>query len=98
MRSLPHAYRDTDAESGATLTIEIAGASGGVWTLRRDADRWSLWIGAEPEATARVRMTDETAWRLLFNAVPADRVAGLLTVSGDALLVAPLQQARSVIV
>ena len=98
MRGLPHAYRDTDAESGATLTIEIAGASGGMWTLRRDADRWSLWIGAEPEATARVRMTDDTAWRLLFNALPPDRVAGLLSVSGDAALVAPLQRARSVIV
>ena|SRR6187549_582909 len=98
MRSLPHAYRDVDAESGAALAIEIAGASGGTWTLRRDAERWSLWTGAEPGDTARIRMTDETAWRLLFNALPADRVAGLLTVSGHAALVAPLQRARSVIV
>ncbi len=98
MRALPHAYRETGAESGATLTIEITGTSGGVWTLRRDADRWSLWIGAEPEHTARVQTTDETAWRLLFNAVPADRAAGLLTVRGDAALAVPLQRARSVIV
>ena len=98
MRALPHAYRDVGAGSGATLTIEIAGASGGMWTLRKDADRWSLWVGAEPEATARVRMTDDTAWRLLFNALSPDRAAALLSVSGDGALVAPLQRARSVIV
>jgi hypothetical protein len=99
LRGLPHAYRDAAAAAGQTLTIDITGAAGGVWTLRRDDDGWSLWAGAESNETARVTMSDDTAWRLLFNALPLDRVDdGLLTRSGDAALLDPLLRARSVIV
>jgi hypothetical protein len=44
-------------------------------------------------------MSDDTAWRLLFNALPPDSAAdGLLTGSGDAALLDPLLRARSVVV
>jgi hypothetical protein len=43
LRGLPRAYRDAAAAAGQTLTIDITGAAGGVWTLRRDDDGWSLW-------------------------------------------------------
>jgi hypothetical protein len=43
-------------------------------------------------------MSDDTAWRLLFNALPADRVDHLVTRRGDAAVSAPLLRARSVIV
>jgi hypothetical protein len=44
-------------------------------------------------------MSDDTAWRLLFNALPLDSADdGRLTRSGDAALFGPLLRARSVIV
>ena len=98
LRGLPHAYRDTAADAGTLVTIEIAGASGGVWTLRREDDRWTLWAGEESQAATRVRMTDDTAWRLLFNALPPQHLAGRLKVTGEAALAEPLVAARSVIV
>jgi uncharacterized protein (TIGR03083 family) len=98
LRGLPHAYRGTNAATGATLAIEITGASGGAWTLRRDDDRWTLWSGTEPGVTARVRMSDDTAWRLLFNALPPQHMASRLEVTGDAALAGPLARARSVVV
>ncbi len=99
LRGLPHAYRDAAAAAGQTLTIDITGAAGGVWTLRRDHDGWSLWAGEESGESARVVMSDDTAWRLLFNALPLDDADdGLLTRSGDATLFGPLLRARSVIV
>ena len=99
LRGLPHAYRDAAGTAGQTLTIDITGAAGGVWTLRRDDDGWSLWAGEESGESARVVMSDETAWRLLFNALPLDSADDrLLTRSGDAALFAPLLRARSVIV
>jgi uncharacterized protein (TIGR03083 family) len=98
LRGLPHAYRHTMAPSGTTVRIEIAGASGGVWTLRRDENRWSLWAGEESGASARARLTDDTAWRLLFNALPPDRAADLVAVQGETALIDPLVRARSVIV
>jgi hypothetical protein len=98
LRGLPHAYRDAAAAAGRTLTIDITGDAGGVWTLRRDDDRWSLWAGEESGESARVTMSDDTAWRLLFNALPPDTADNGLLTSGDAALFGPLLRARSVIV
>jgi hypothetical protein len=60
--------------------------------------RFALWAGEDVGEASRVVMTDDTAWRLLFNAVPADRADALVTRTGDAALSAPLLGARSVIV
>lgn len=98
LRGLPHAYRDAAAAPGTYLTIEVTGAAGGVWTLRRDEDRFRLWAGQEAGESARVTMSDDTAGRLLFNALPAGRAETLVTRSGDPALTAPLLRARSVIV
>ena len=98
LRGLPHAFRDTCVETGQTLTIEITGAAGGVWTLRRQDGGWTLWAGQESKDTARATMSDDTAWRLLFNALPAERADRLVIRSGDAVVFGPLLRARSVIV
>jgi uncharacterized protein (TIGR03083 family) len=99
LRGLPHAYRHTPAVTGTTLALEIDGEAGGVWTLRRDADRWTLWAGVpDAGASSRIVMADDTAWRLLFNALPAERTGGLIQAQGDATLLAALLAARSVIV
>lgn len=98
LRGLPHAYRDVDAEGGQSVTIQITGAAGGVWTLRREDRGWSLWAGTDASESARVTMSDDTAWRLLFNALPPDRAASLVATSGKSDLFMPLLRARSVIV
>ena len=98
LRGLPHAYRDVSGSPNDTLVLRITGASGGVFTLRRDPRKWSLWTGQPAEPSAVVDLSDETAWRLLFNALPPSAVAGLVRVSGKAELAEPLGRARSVIV
>jgi uncharacterized protein (TIGR03083 family) len=98
LRGLPHAYRDVPAASGQSVAIEITGAAGGIWTLRRDDARWTLWAGEDGGASAHATVADDTAWRLLFNALPPDRAATLVAASGDPALLAPLLRARSVIV
>jgi uncharacterized protein (TIGR03083 family) len=98
LRGLPHAYREASAAPGTNLTIEVTGAAGGVWTLRREEDRFRLWTGQEAGESGRAIMSDDTAWRLLFNACPSERAETLVTRSGDPALSAPLLRARSVIV
>ncbi len=98
LRGLPHAYRDTNAASGQSITVEINGLAGGVFTLLREGDVWRLLAGEEASASARVSMSDDTAWRLLFNALSAEQASTLVATSGDASLLAPLLKARSVIV
>ncbi|MGH9253813.1 MAG: maleylpyruvate isomerase N-terminal domain-containing protein, partial [Vicinamibacterales bacterium] len=67
MRALAHAYRDVMAEDGETVTVEADGPAGGAWTLKRELDRWTVWAGRPDRVDARVSMSDDLAWRLLYN-------------------------------
>jgi len=98
MRGLPHAFRGVDAAPGESLAIDIHGASGGQWTLTRDGQRWTLWRGTPPSATARVRLSDDAAWKLLFNALSGAEAAAAVRIEGRAELAQALLRARSVIV
>ena len=98
VRVLPHTFRDVPAERGDTVGIEIRGASGGQWTLLRDECHWGLQRGQPTSATARVRLSDDTAWRLLFNALPEREAATAVEVEGRPELTRAVFRARSVIV
>jgi hypothetical protein len=69
-----------------------------MWTLRRDGERWSLWAGAADRADATIVLSDDTAWRLMFNALPPARAVDRIVTTGEPSLAAPLVHARSVIV
>jgi uncharacterized protein (TIGR03083 family) len=98
VRGLPYAFRDVPAEHGQTILIDVHGASGGQWTLMRDIEKWTLSRGAPSAATTRVRLDDDVAWRLLFNALPETEAAGALQIEGRPGLANALLRARSVIV
>jgi uncharacterized protein (TIGR03083 family) len=98
MRGLPHAYRAVDAAEAATLAIVVHGDAGGAWTLKRARGQWTLWAGAEEAPTTIARISDEHAWRLLFNGLPHAQASAALDIAGDHALARPLLKARSVIV
>ena len=98
VRGLPHAFRDAAADVGDSIAIEIGGAGGGHWTLRREPRRWTLWRGDPPSATTRIRLSDETAWKLLFNALPGGDAVDAVHVEGRSDLGRVFLRARSVIV
>jgi uncharacterized protein (TIGR03083 family) len=99
MRGLPHAYRDTVAAEGTTITVEVTGPSGDTWTVRRARDSWML-VPAPVEGTpaARVVTSADTMWRLLFNGLTPADAERRLERTGDEALTSPLLRARSVIV
>ena len=98
VRGLPHAYRNVEAAAGATVVIDVSGPSGGLWTLVREGDRWALAGGAPASETTRVRLDEDAAWKLLFNALPAAEAARAVGIHGRTELAAALLGARSVIV
>ena len=98
MRALPHAYRDVPADAGDTIVLDVTGASGGVWTLARERDRWSILEGKPDSETTHVRIDQDAAWQLLFNALPEPGARRATHVTGRAELAAPLLRTRSVIV
>jgi uncharacterized protein (TIGR03083 family) len=98
MRGLPFAYRDVEAGAGDTVVIDVSGASGGQWTLATERQRWTLFRGEPVSATTRIRLADDAAWRVLFNALPENETARAVQVDGRAELGRAFLRARSVIV
>jgi uncharacterized protein (TIGR03083 family) len=98
VRGLPHAYRDVPADPGDAVLLEIGGPSGGRWTLVRDSQAWTLWRGEPAAATAHIRLDEDAAWKLLFNALHGPDAERAVRIGGRVELGRALLQARSVIV
>jgi uncharacterized protein (TIGR03083 family) len=98
LRGLPHAYRDVEVATGTSVVVAIHGPAGGMWTLVREAGRWAILSGCPGRADAAVRISDQNAWRLLFNALSHDQAAAAVEIEGNASLVQPFLSARSVVV
>jgi uncharacterized protein (TIGR03083 family) len=98
VRVLPHAYRALPAPDGTSVVLRVAGGSPRGWTLRREDGDWRLYNGVSAHPDARVTGDPDVLWRLFFNALPEGAVPSALTVDGPQKLVAPLLQARSVMV
>ena len=98
MRGLPHAFRERSAQNGTAIGFDVTGPSGGTWTLERANGAWQLLSGTHDAPAARVTMTDDTAWRLLFNRLPREAAGAAIRVDGDAALAAPLFEARSIVI
>jgi uncharacterized protein (TIGR03083 family) len=98
VRGLPHAYRSVHAAPGMSVQLDVTGPSGGTWALEGTNAGWDLTAGAAVEPVTVATMTDETAWRLLFNALSPSEAESMVHLSGDIALGRPLLAARSVIV
>jgi hypothetical protein len=98
VRGLPHAYRNVMAAEGATVAVVIVGRSGGNWTLRRESDRWTIWEGVADTPDAQLSLSEDAAWRLLFNALSGAETIREVHITGNRDLATPLLASRSVIV
>jgi hypothetical protein len=98
VRGLPHSYRNVDAEPGEAVVIDVGGPAGGQWTLTREQNNWTVSRGEPLGEAARIRLQDDVAWKLLFNALPESELASTVRLTGRHELAAPMLRARSVIV
>jgi uncharacterized protein (TIGR03083 family) len=95
VRALPHTYREVAAPDGAAVTVGVDGAAGGTWTVLRGAKAWQLCAGAAEAPVARVRLGEDTAWRLFFGVPMADARARL-AIEGDGALGAVVLRAIAI--
>ncbi|HEX9942264.1 MAG TPA: maleylpyruvate isomerase N-terminal domain-containing protein [Thermoanaerobaculia bacterium] len=98
VRALPRAYSAVSAKDGTAIVFEVTGDAGDVWSLLREEGAWRVWRGAAPERATTVRLDGDSAWRLLYNALPAETARERAVVEGGAALAEPLFAARSVMV
>jgi hypothetical protein len=94
-RALPHVYGSIAAPEGTAVTLDVHGETDGRWTLVRRRHGWDLLCGAPARPDARVRVSADAAWRLLYNALPDP--GAHVTCEGPEALTAPMLRARSVI-
>jgi uncharacterized protein (TIGR03083 family) len=98
LRALPHTYRGVAAEEGSAMVLEVTGEAGGVWSLVRRNAAWELFSGEAGGAACRIALSDDTAWRLLYNALAPEETRSRVAVSGEPALAEPLLRTRSVMV
>lgn len=98
VRALPRAYESVAADEGTAIVFEVTGADGDSWSLIRSEEGWDIFRGAAPDPAAALRANPDTAWRLLYNALPPEAALKKVAIEGDAVLAAPLLSTRSVMV
>ena len=98
MHALPVAYRHEPAPAGTTIVIHVIGRSGGTWTIVKTTTHgWDVEEGGLRTATTSVTLSDETAWRLLFNGLAHTDRAPLIQIEGDPAFAAPFERARAIV-
>lgn len=98
VRALPHAYRAVEVEEGTAVVFEVTGEAGDTWSLLRQAANWKLFRGEAESAACLLTLNDDTAWRLLYNALSPEETRARVAVTGDSALAEPLLRTRSVMV
>jgi uncharacterized protein (TIGR03083 family) len=96
MRALPHTYRAVHAEPGQSIHFAIRGEAGGDWTLRRQAQGWSLFTGQDDHPAARVSLDQENAWRLFSKGLSPEAARQSVRIEGDPQLGEPVFGALAV--
>lgn len=86
MRALPHTYRHLEARDGTSISVEITGAAGGVWTLARESQGWRLFVGRDPQAACLVQIDQDVAWRLFTKGIHRQDAQRQVRIVGDETL------------
>jgi uncharacterized protein (TIGR03083 family) len=83
VRGLPHLYRDVAAPAGTALVLEISGECGGQWFLSRNSTAWTFIKHPSGDATARVKIPQELAWRIFTKGINRDSARSQIQIEGD---------------
>jgi uncharacterized protein (TIGR03083 family) len=89
-RGLPFAFRELAWPDGGCFSVEVTGEVSRAWTLRREAERWSLWSGPDATSSTRLSLPADVAWRLWTRSASPAEAAQRVCVEGDPSVKEPL--------
>ncbi len=99
VRAFRRAYKTVSAAPGTAVAFEIdVDDHPAAWSVIRDESGWTVMRGRSDDAAASLRTDADTAWKLLYNALSRDTARARVAITGDAALVEPMLNARSVMV
>jgi len=96
MMALPHAYRETDAEVGSTVSIQVTTDAGGNWTIEKSTDSWILTSKARRDPVTRISIPGDLAWKLFTKAIAPNAARSQIQVLGAEALAWPALRMLSV--
>ena len=78
----------------------IEGPAGGEWILLREAGGWRLGVASDASgpASARVSLSEDTAWRVFFKALSPAEAWRRVRIEGDVALGRAFVSTRAVMV
>jgi uncharacterized protein (TIGR03083 family) len=83
LRGLPYHFRNFDAPAGTTILVEIAGDSGGQWSLSKGLFAWYLARKQCGEVASRVTIPQALAWRLFTKGIDRDSARAQIQMQGN---------------
>jgi uncharacterized protein (TIGR03083 family) len=83
MRGLPYLFRDVEAVAGTTIAVEIRGACGGGWLLRKSESGWGFIAKQDEPTAAQVTIPEELAWRVFTKGIGRDEALARVEIAGD---------------
>jgi uncharacterized protein (TIGR03083 family) len=89
-RALPYHYRNTTAETGASIEFVVEGTGGGSWLLLKVENQWQLVPEAGHPPDTRVIIPSVVAWRIFTKGIARQEAAELVTIEGDRTLGEPI--------
>ncbi len=95
MHGVPYAYADLDAPEETTVAIDVTGRAGYSWAVRREAQGWKLYEGLTRDATTRLTLAQDTAWRFLARMLPQSEARPKVTIEGEQAYAEPFFDAVS---
>lgn len=97
LRGLPFALRDTPAEPGTTLAIEITGNCGGLWVLEHADGKWNFRPEPADADTARATVPQEIAWRIFTRGISRNEARASVRLEGNRALAESVLQLTAIV-
>jgi uncharacterized protein (TIGR03083 family) len=84
--AMPRAFRSTHAAESTAVTLTIAGASGGQWSVLCVGQEWKLYQGAPDQPDAEVGLDEDIAWRLFTRCLAPSVARAHMSLNGNQTL------------
>ena len=84
MYALPHTLRNTSAEKGDIIKMEITGESGGTWFVQYTEHKWTRIGSISNELpTTEIILDPNTSWKLFSKSVRPSDLIGKIVINGN---------------
>lgn len=96
VRAFPYAFRNAIAPPGTSVRFEISGDAGGVWSVYKTEEVWTLLRGSTAAPATNVILAQDI-WRLFTKGIDREKARSLAVIAGRADLAAPIFATTAII-